>query len=98
MTTTASKNLQNKYYIWKKSDLSNMERKIYVTWAAPKSFILFIKDELETKPEDCVDTKNFFCFLFLSLIPEGSSFFKTSSPSWYKPQIYQWFALQPSGF
>lgn len=27
MTTTASKNLQTKYYIWKKSDLSNMERK-----------------------------------------------------------------------
>lgn len=27
MTTTASKNLQNKYYIWNKSDLSNMERK-----------------------------------------------------------------------
>lgn len=27
MTTTASKNLQNKYYICKKSDLSNMEEK-----------------------------------------------------------------------
>lgn len=30
MTTTASKNLQNKYYIWKKSDLSNMERKRFM--------------------------------------------------------------------
>lgn len=50
----------------------------------------FIKDELqlETKHEHCVATENFFCFLFLSLTPEGSSFFKRSSPSWYKQQIY----------
>lgn len=47
---------------------------------------MFIKDQLEfeNKPEDCAATKILFCFLFLSLIPEGSSFFKRSSLSWYK--------------
>lgn len=43
---------------------------------------MFIQDhlELETKPEDCVAIKNLLCFLFLSLLPERSSFFKKKLP------------------
>lgn len=90
MTTTTSKNLQDQYYIWKKSVLSNKEGKSCSDIRRAEEFYCVdYKDqlELENKPKDCVATKYsfcFFCFFFFSFISEESSFFKRSFLSWYK--------------
>lgn len=59
MTTAASKNLQNQYYIWIKSVLSIREGKSNIS-RAEEFYCVYYKDqlELENKPEDCVATKH----------------------------------------
>lgn len=59
MTTAASKNLQNQYYIWIKSVLSIREGKSNIS-RAEEFYCVYNKDQLElgNKPEDCVATKH----------------------------------------
>lgn len=105
MTTVASKNLQNQYYIWMKSVLSSREGKSCSNISRAEEFYcVYYKDqlELETKPEDSLATKHSFCTLLFS---EGSSGFERSCLSWFKQQIHSiiyttaiWFVTHQDAF